>query len=112
MTRQPLRQLTTSRGAVQLEATPQKDGSLSQQAQPITKPETSDWHPPLAEKSPPFQGLTVIAMHVKNTMRDGLLLLGTILRQLGEHEQNQKEQDGIGLGCTFVISKIGMSCKS
>lgn len=67
-------------------------------AQALTPPATA-----------PLAGLTVIVMHVKDTLRDGPLVGERIMRQLREHEARLKEVDGLGLGCEFVISSAGAS---
>jgi len=48
-------------------------------------------------------------MHIKDTLRDGPLVGEVILRQLREHEGRLRELDGVGLGCEFVISRVGGS---
>jgi len=73
----------------------------------------SESPPPLPTPSvahpPPLAGLTVIIMHVKDTLRDGAHVGASILRELEGHEARLKEMDGIGLGCTFVMSRSGGS---
>ena len=59
------------------------------------------------DTGPPLAGLTVIVIHVKDTLRDGPLVGETILRQLKEHEAKARELDGLGLGCNFIISRVG-----
>ena len=61
------------------------------------------------DSTPPLADLTVVVIHVKDTLRDGPLVGDTILQQLRDHEATLKESDGIGLGCNFVISKVGES---
>ncbi|KAL9088637.1 MAG: hypothetical protein Q9159_002972 [Coniocarpon cinnabarinum] len=61
------------------------------------------------ETVPPLAGLTVVVIHVKDTLKDGPLVGDTILAQLRDHEAKLKDMDGIGLGCDFVISKVGES---
>jgi len=56
-----------------------------------------------SEPSKPLQGLRVIIIHVKETLKDGPEPGETILAQL---EQAEKEEQ---LGCTFAISKAGTS---
>lgn len=51
----------------------------------------------------PLEGLQVVIIHVKETLKDGLEPGETILAQL---KQAEKEE---GLGCTFTISKAGTS---
>ena len=51
----------------------------------------------------PLQGLQIIIIHIKDTLRDGPPVSETILAQLQEHEE------AAGLGCHFVISKSGES---
>lgn len=51
----------------------------------------------------PLQGLQVIIIHIKDTLRDGPPVSETILAQLQEHEEEAR------LGCHFVISKSGES---
>ncbi|KAL9094197.1 MAG: hypothetical protein Q9165_003612 [Trypethelium subeluteriae] len=62
----------------------------------------------LETTTPPLAGLTVVVIHVKDTLRDGPLVGENILRQLKEHEARFAE-DGQPLGCEFVISKTGAS---
>lgn len=62
---------------------------------------------PEVDNTPPLAGLTVVVIHVKDTLRDGPLVGDSILRQLREHEARLKDMDGAGLGCDFVISKVG-----
>jgi len=68
---------------------------------------------PLVEEgihnTPPLDGLKVVIIHMKDTLRDGPLVGDSILRQLLEHEEALKQADGVGLGCEFVISKVGES---
>ena len=73
-------------------------GSLGTPAQPLAPPAAA-----------PLVGLTVIVMHVKDTLRDGPLVGERIMRQLREHDARLKEVDGLGLGCDFVISTAGAS---
>ena len=68
-------------------------------------------HPEKADASPgtpPLVGLTVVVIHVKDTLRDGPLVGESILRQLKEHEARYASE-GQPLGCEFVISKTGGS---
>ena len=60
---------------------------------------------------PPLTGLTVIVMHVKDTLRDGGTVGERILKQLGDHDSRlaRESPDGMGLGCEFVISEEGLS---
>jgi cAMP phosphodiesterase len=51
----------------------------------------------------PLQGVQVVIIHVKDTLRDGEPAEDVILAQLLEHEKQAQ------LGCTFTISKIGES---
>lgn len=101
----------TSRASISLASRQAKEGSLS----PGTKPpdlklDTSQDAIPVPEKkSAPLAGLTVIVIHVKDTLKDGPLVGDTILRQLQEYESKRIEEDGVGLGCNFVISKVGAS---
>ena len=57
---------------------------------------------------PPLTGLTVVVIHVKDTLKDGPLVGENILRQLKEHEA-RFASEGQPLGCEFVISKTGAS---
>ena len=61
------------------------------------------------EREPPLAGLTVLVIHVKDTMKDGPLVSQNVLQQLREHEERLKDYDGVGLGCEFVISEVGRS---
>ena len=51
----------------------------------------------------PLEGLEIIIIHVKDTLRDGPEVGDTILEQLKEHEKHAQ------LGCIFTISKAGTS---
>ncbi|KAL8953092.1 MAG: hypothetical protein Q9222_001030 [Ikaeria aurantiellina] len=51
----------------------------------------------------PLEGLQVIIIHVKDPLRDGPGIEENILRQLQEHEREAQ------LGCTFTVSRSGMS---
>ncbi|KAI9726428.1 MAG: hypothetical protein M1828_001250 [Chrysothrix sp. TS-e1954] len=103
----------TSRASLSGAAGPPKEDSLSPRAKPESRPGPTPKIPDLiasqSENLAPLQGLTVIVMHVKDTLKDGPLVGDMILQQLYEHEENQKEHDGVGLGCKFVISKAGES---
>lgn len=57
----------------------------------------------------PLAGLTVLIIHVKDTMRDGAMVGENILKQLREHESMVKENDEVGLGCKFALSQVGGS---
>lgn len=61
----------------------------------------------VSEREPPLAGLTVMVIHVKDTMKDGRPVNDNILEQLHDHEARLKESDGVGLGCDFVISQVG-----
>ena len=71
--------------------------------------ESSDTSSPLKElrrsssDQKPLQGLQIIIIHIKDTLRDGPPVSETILAELQEHEEEA------GLGCHFVISKSGES---
>ncbi|KZM22859.1 3',5'-cyclic-nucleotide phosphodiesterase [Ascochyta rabiei] len=54
----------------------------------------------------PLKGLKVVVIHVKDPCDDGPLVGDTILRQLQEGEMKMNG-DGMGLGCSFEISKSG-----
>ncbi len=84
--------------AVPLSATTDVDGSKRRQSTTA-----------LALPEAPLAGLTVLIMHIKDTLRDGPLVGEVILRQLREHEGRLRELDGVGLGCEFVISRVGGS---
>ncbi|KAI9653969.1 MAG: 3',5'-cyclic-nucleotide phosphodiesterase pde1 [Bathelium mastoideum] len=62
----------------------------------------------IEEIAPPLAGLTVVVIHVKDTLRDGPLVGENILRQLKEHAARLADE-GQPLGCEFVISKSGAS---
>lgn len=51
----------------------------------------------------PLEGLQIIIMHVKDTLRDGPEVSDTIMAQLRHHEE------AVQLGCVFSISKAGTS---
>ncbi|KAL8719003.1 MAG: hypothetical protein Q9225_003941 [Loekoesia sp. 1 TL-2023] len=53
--------------------------------------------------SRPLEGLQVIIIHVKDPLRDGPDISDAVLEQLREHEEEAR------LGCTFTVSKSGMS---
>ncbi|KAI4130538.1 MAG: hypothetical protein LQ338_001686 [Usnochroma carphineum] len=53
--------------------------------------------------SQPLEGLHIVIIHVKDPLRDGPDIGEIILEQLKEHEAQAQ------LGCTFTISKSGMS---
>jgi len=59
--------------------------------------------------APPLDGLKVVIIHMKDTLRDGPLVGDSILAQLKEHEATMLEVDGVGLGCEWIISKVGES---
>ena len=80
----------------------------------VSRPTTQDSNaPPTAEDAAPatapLEGLKVVIIHMKDTLRDGPLVGDSILKQLLEHEEKMKEGDGVGLGCEFVISRVGES---
>lgn len=56
----------------------------------------------------PLQGIKVVVIHIKDTMKDGPHVRDSILAQLRDYEDKLK-QDGQGLGCEFVISRSGES---
>ncbi|KAI9653591.1 MAG: hypothetical protein M1831_005973 [Alyxoria varia] len=64
-----------------------------------------------AAAAPPLAGLTVIVMHVKDTLRDGMTVGERILRQLREHDARlaRESPENVGLGCEFVVSEEGGS---
>jgi len=66
-------------------------------------------HTPGFTATPPLAGVTVIVMHMKDTLRDGPAVGASILRQLKGHEARLKETDGVGLGCKFEVSRSGGS---
>lgn len=84
---------------------------------PAPSTTTTQPHPPALDTTPtlqeapndppPLTGLTILIMHIKDSMKDGPLVGDTILRQLVEHEARLQEADGVGLGCEFVISRTG-----
>jgi len=51
----------------------------------------------------PLQGIKVVIIHMKDTLRDGPEVGETILAQLEDYERE------VALGCTFIISKAGTS---
>jgi elongation factor 1-gamma len=56
----------------------------------------------------PLRGLTVVVIHVKDTLSDGPRVQDQILSELREGEREAHEA-GRGLGCTFKISTSGAS---
>ena len=56
----------------------------------------------------PLEGLKVVIIHIKDTMKDGPHVRDNILVQLQQHEETLREE-GKGLGCEFVISGDGES---
>lgn len=56
----------------------------------------------------PLDGLKVVIIHIKDTLKDGPHVSETILAQLEEHEQDLREE-GRGLGCEFMIASSGES---
>ncbi|KAF2165182.1 hypothetical protein M409DRAFT_24568 [Zasmidium cellare ATCC 36951] len=56
----------------------------------------------------PLSGLRVIIIHIKDTLKDGPHVSENILAQLNEYEARLREE-GMGLGCEFVISQSGES---
>jgi cAMP phosphodiesterase len=56
----------------------------------------------------PLHGVKVIIIHVKDTFKDGPHVSERILDELREYEAGLREE-GIGLGCEFVISASGES---
>ena len=101
-------QLSTASKARNAHVTPERAVS------PLANYETSacadnDMNRAEADATPPLTGLTVIVIHVKDSLKDGPLVGETIFRQLKEHELRLKEGDGMGLGCDFVISRVGES---
>ena len=81
--------LLVAEDAVDVEDTQMQDPSL-----PV--PRRSSSHRPL-------EGLQVIIIHVKDTLKDGPPVSENILGQLQEYEKE------VQLGCTFSISKAGTS---
>lgn len=59
--------------------------------------------PKRSEALLPLNGLRIIIIHVKDTLRDGPEVGDTILTQLRQHEK------AVQLGCNFTISKAGSS---
>lgn len=53
--------------------------------------------------SNPLDGLSVVIIHVKETLSDGELARDIIFRELLEHEKEAE------LGCEFIVSKMGQS---
>lgn len=57
---------------------------------------------------PALQGIKVVVIHVKDTLKDGPHVSETILEQLNDYEAKMQET-GEGLGCEFVIASSGES---
>ncbi|KAK5685318.1 3',5'-cyclic-nucleotide phosphodiesterase pde1 [Elasticomyces elasticus] len=57
---------------------------------------------------PALQGVKVVIIHVKDTMKDGPHVSESILADLLDHEARLRD-DGAPLGCEFVISQSGES---
>lgn len=64
--------------------------------------------PSSAHNQLPLSGIKVIIIHIKDTLKDGPHVSENILTQLKEHEVLLREQ-GLGLGCEFIISQSGES---
>lgn len=92
----------------ELGSTSPKDTTMAviEEPHPVVPPPTASQPHTLM---PPLGGVTVIVMHIKDTLRDGPDIGNTILRELEAHEARLKEIDGVGLGCKFVISQAGGS---
>lgn len=56
----------------------------------------------------PLQGIKVVVIHVKDTLKDGPHVSETILEQLNHYEARMQES-GEGLGCEFLIASSGES---
>jgi len=56
----------------------------------------------------PLNGIRIVIIHIKDTMKDGPYVGENILAQLRDHEAQLRE-DGQGLGCEFVLSESGQS---
>lgn len=56
----------------------------------------------------PLSGIRVIVIHIKDTLKDGPHVSENILAQLNEYEARLHDE-GMGLGCEFVISQSGES---
>ncbi|KAK4505340.1 hypothetical protein PRZ48_003303 [Zasmidium cellare] len=56
----------------------------------------------------PLSGIRIIIIHIKDTLKDGPHVSENILAQLNEYEARLREE-GMGLGCEFVISQSGES---
>jgi len=63
---------------------------------------------PMDVAEPPLQGIRVVVIHVKDTLKDGPHVSEVILEQLNDYEARMQEA-GEGLGCEFVIAKSGES---
>lgn len=82
---------------------PDEFEGLSPRSYPTSAPVVEE------EATGPLTGLTILVIHVKDTLKDGPLPGDKILKQLKQHEAAMKESDGHGLGCEFVISEAGGS---
>ncbi|KAK5111467.1 hypothetical protein LTR62_004919 [Meristemomyces frigidus] len=56
----------------------------------------------------PLEGIKVIIIHIKDTMKDGPHVSEGILAQLGDHE-GRLRREGQGLGCEFLVAGSGGS---
>ncbi|KXT13933.1 hypothetical protein AC579_2386 [Pseudocercospora musae] len=61
-----------------------------------------------AQNELPLSGIQIIIIHIKDTLKDGPHVSENISAQLKEHEAGLREQ-GLGLGCEFIISQSGES---
>lgn len=112
----PQQGFPTSSTAGRQGTTSQPQGQQAQQAPQQQAPQQTQAHPtPRA----PLEGLKVIVIHIKDTLKDGPHVSQNILRELREHEDlawregggEDGEGDGTGvtggLGCEFGIAGRG-----
>lgn len=64
-------------------------------------------HPATVAEAP-LQGIKIVVIHIKDTMKDGPHVRDNILAQLRDYE-DKLQGEGQGLGCEFVVSRSGES---
>lgn len=72
-----------------------------------TVPKTVGFPPEMASTTPPLEGLRVVLIHIKDTLKDGPHVSERILRQLNAHAVALDEAGWGKLGCEFIISESG-----
>ncbi|KAK4556727.1 3',5'-cyclic-nucleotide phosphodiesterase pde1 [Recurvomyces mirabilis] len=82
----------------------QAEHSASRTSQLVRESSQSD----RAGQAAPLEGIKVVIIHIKDTMKDGPHVSEGILAQLQAHEDRLRSE-GQALGCEFVISESGES---